>query len=77
MLREGGRQGDRRKIKRSADEIIRVKVIDKGIISVEEFDKVQAIVEAKKQRHWKRRNQHEHKFTYNGFLTCATCNRPI
>jgi hypothetical protein len=68
--RPGGRQGDRRKIKRSPEEIIRVHVLD-GLVSEEDFARVQQMIELKRQKHWRGRNDASHRYTYNGFLTCG------
>ena len=64
-----GRQGDRRKVKRTADEIIRVKVMD-SLVSEEDFARVQAILDLKKTKSWRHIEGFEHRFTYNGFLIC-------
>ena len=71
--RPGGRQGYRRKIKRSPDEIIRVKVLD-GIISEEDFSRVQEMVELKRQKRWRARAKTPGRYTYNGFLACGDCS---
>ncbi|MCI0620568.1 MAG: recombinase family protein, partial [Acidobacteria bacterium] len=75
---KNGRQGDRKKMCREPEEIIRVKVIEKPLISQADFDRVQAMIAAKAKHHWKQRGdlQHHH-FVYNGFLTCAKCASPI
>jgi DNA invertase Pin-like site-specific DNA recombinase len=67
---KNGRQGDRRKIKRSPEEVIRVKVLE-PLISEIDFDRVQAILDLKKQRSWRHIEGFEHRFTYNGFLKCV------
>lgn len=66
-----GRQGDRRKIKRSLDDVIRVKVME-PLISIEQFNAVQRILDLKKANHWRQKEGYEHRFTYNGYLAC-TC----
>jgi DNA invertase Pin-like site-specific DNA recombinase len=68
-----GRQGDRPRVKRSPDEIIRVKVIDSPLISEEEFLRVQQMMDAKSRLHWRSHPEARHAFTYNGFLICAEC----
>jgi DNA invertase Pin-like site-specific DNA recombinase len=65
-----GRQGDRRKIQRAPDEVIRVKVIDDPLISESDFQKVQRILDLKKQNSWRHIEGYEHRFTYNGYLNC-------
>lgn len=67
-----GRQADRPKIKRAPEDVIRVQVIKEGLISVEQFNRVQRILDLKKQHHW-RMNSNPHRFTYNGFLLCGEC----
>jgi hypothetical protein len=67
-----GRQGDRRKVLRAPEDIIRIKVIDKPLISQTHFDAVQRMMDRKQAKHWRSRGV-ERRFTYNGFLTCAAC----
>lgn len=71
--RKGGRQGDRPKIKREPDEIIRVKVITEPLVTIGEFQRVQQMMEMKRSHSWKADPDYKHRFTYNGFLTCALC----
>lgn len=70
-----GRQTDRPKIKRAPEEIIRVKVIDQPLISEEQFNQVQRILDLKKANHWRVKGV-EHRFTYNGYLRCV-CDRLV
>jgi Recombinase len=72
-----GRQGDRPKVFRDPDEIIRVKVINDPLVTDAEFARVQALVETKKNFHWKYREDTKHNFTYNGFLLCSECQSTI
>jgi DNA invertase Pin-like site-specific DNA recombinase len=72
-----GRQADRRKIDRPAEEIIRVRVIEDPIVTQEEFETLQQIMDHKKERHWRSRTDYSHRFTYNGFLTCSLCGSII
>ena len=72
-LKTGGRQGDRRKILRAPEDVIRVKVINSPLISESEFQQAQGIMTVKKARHWRTNPAYEHVYTYNGFLTCARC----
>ena len=74
--RPDGRQGRRQKMKRPADEIIRVQVID-VLISEEEFLKVQEVIELKRRKHWRSRESTPQRYTYNGFLTCGDCDSPL
>jgi DNA invertase Pin-like site-specific DNA recombinase len=70
--RAGGRQGDRPKIDRSPEEVIRVKVIEDGLVSESDFRRVQCLIEQKASRNLRMRTKVGH-FTYNGFLWCAKC----
>jgi len=72
-----GRQADRRKIGRAADEIIRLKVIDQPLVSETDFLTVQKVMDLKEKKHWRSRTDYEHRFTYNGFLTCSECGETI
>jgi DNA invertase Pin-like site-specific DNA recombinase len=67
-----GRQGDRPKIDRKPEDIIRVKVLE-PIISEEDFARLQQALDLKKQNHWRVRPGYERRFTYSGFLRCGTC----
>jgi DNA invertase Pin-like site-specific DNA recombinase len=73
---KNGRQADRRKIARSPDEVIRVRVIDEPLISQTDFRNVQEIMDLKQKKHWRSRTN-EHRFTYNGFLSCSQCGEII
>ena len=72
-----GRQADRRKIARPLEEVIRVKVIADPLISEGDFQAVQRIMDLKQAKHWRARPEVEHRFTYNGFLTCAACGELV
>jgi hypothetical protein len=73
-----GRQADRRKISRPPEEIIRIRVIDEPLISEEDFQTVQRMMNIKQSKHWRARDERErHRFTYNGFLTCSNCGEVI
>jgi DNA invertase Pin-like site-specific DNA recombinase len=71
-----GRQGDRKKIARSPDEVIRVRVFD-GIVTEEDFNRVQNVIELKRKKHWRSRQDSPNRYTYNGFLTCGDCGQPL
>jgi len=75
IAKANGRQGDRRKIMRAPGDVIRVKVIDEGLISEAEFARVQELMQAKKDRHWRLKDI-PRRFTYHGFITC-TCGSPV
>jgi DNA invertase Pin-like site-specific DNA recombinase len=72
-----GRQADRRKIARAPDEIIRIRVIDEPLVRECDFQAVQRIMDSKQKKHWRSRIGYEHRFTYNGFLTCSQCGEMI
>jgi hypothetical protein len=72
-----GRQADRPKMLRTPEDVIRVKVIDETLISEDEFRRAQQVMDVKKTRHWRTRSNYEHRFVYNGFLTCAGCGETI
>jgi hypothetical protein len=74
-LTRDGRQGERRKILRAPEDVIRVQVLD-PLVSERSFQRAQQIMDFKKARHWRTRET-EHRFTYNGFLTCALCQGTI
>lgn len=70
-----GRQGDRRKVLRSEDEIIRVQVME-PLVSQEDFGLVQKILGMKKSFHWRTAPGYQQRYTYNGYLTC-TCQARV
>lgn len=71
--RPDGRQGYRRKVMRSPDEVIRVQVLE-GLVDERDFARVQQLIELKRQNHWRARSYTPHRYTYNGFLTCGDCS---
>lgn len=73
---KAGRQGDRRKIGRAPEEIIRKKVITDPLVSESDFALVQKILGMKKNFHWRTSPGYEQRFTYNGYLECG-CQNPI
>ncbi|HEX6501596.1 MAG TPA: recombinase family protein [Terriglobales bacterium] len=74
---KNGRQSDRRKIARRPEEVIRIKVISQPLISEADFQAVQQIMDQKQVRHWRCQPNVQHRFTYNGFLTCACCGAVV
>lgn len=72
-VRHDGRQADRRKVKRAPDEIIRVQVIDKPLVSEAAFNRAQWMIKRKTEQDLRMRVKVGH-FTYNGFLWCAKCD---
>lgn len=71
-----GRQGDRRKIKRSPEDVIRCQVIKEPLVSESDFNLVQKILGMKKSFHWRTSPGYEQRYTYNGYLDC-TCQGRI
>lgn len=72
-----GRQGDRRKIARAPEDVIRVQVIAKPLLSEADWDRAQTIMEHK-AKHWRdSRSKGPRRFTYAGFLRCAACGEPV
>lgn len=72
-----GRQGDRKKIRRDPEEVIRVKVISDPLVSEEEFKRAQEIIQTKLNRHWRHRTDVTPQFVYNGFLVCSECDASV
>jgi DNA invertase Pin-like site-specific DNA recombinase len=72
-----GRQADRHKIARPPEEVIRVQVISDPLVSEHTFKSVQRIMDLKQARHWRSQPDIEHRFTYNGFLTCSSCGEVV
>jgi DNA invertase Pin-like site-specific DNA recombinase len=70
-----GKYTDAKKIKRA--EPIRVRVLEKGIISEELFARVQELLNLKKEMRWRRNNDRPDAFTFRGFLRCAECDSPM
>jgi DNA invertase Pin-like site-specific DNA recombinase len=76
-VRADGRQADRRKIARAENEIIRVKVIDKPLLTEEQFNALQQAMDLKQRKHWRSDPEYARRFIYNGFLVCAECGELI
>jgi DNA invertase Pin-like site-specific DNA recombinase len=72
-----GRQGDRPKIRRAPDEIIRLKVISEGLVSETEFEQAQHIMDMKKKNHWRTNPDHVSPYAYHGHLSCAECKELV
>jgi site-specific DNA recombinase len=70
-----GRQGDKKKINRSPDEIIRVKVIDEPLISEDVFREIQERVKNKSAEYHKKKSLPGKRFLYAGFLRCGECGQ--
>jgi site-specific DNA recombinase len=72
-----GRQAGRRKIARAPGEVIRVRVIEEPLVPDSDFQTVQRIMDLKQTKHWRSQPEIEHRFTYNGFLTCSACEEVV
>jgi DNA invertase Pin-like site-specific DNA recombinase len=72
VSRPGGRQGYRRKIERSRDEVIRVRVLE-ALVCEEDFNRVQRMIQLKAEKHWRSYVEPPNRYTYNGFLSCGDC----
>lgn len=72
---EEGKYTDAKKIKRV--DPIRVQVFEKGIITEEQFARVQQLLDLKKEMRWRRNNERPDDFTFRGFLRCAECGSPM
>ena len=71
-----GRQGYRRKTRREADEIIRIRVLE-PLVSEEDFERTQSLINLKRLKHWRVRSEAPNRYTYNGFLVCADCENQL
>jgi DNA invertase Pin-like site-specific DNA recombinase len=72
VARPDGRQGERRKIKRPPEEVIRVQVLP-PLVDADEFARVQSLLECRSRRDGGVRKENRARYTYNGFLRCADC----
>ena len=75
-VKSGGRQGDRPKVARAANEVIRVKVLE-PLVGEEDFRRAQQIMDLKKLNHWRLRPERERRFTYSSFLRCGLCGNLV
>jgi site-specific DNA recombinase len=75
-VKSDGRQGDRPKIPRAPEDVIRVKVLE-PLVSDEDFQRLQRILDLKKQYHWRSRPDYKHRFAYHGFLRCGECGNLV
>ena len=71
-----GRQSDRKKVVRSANDIIRVKVIDPAPVAQERFDRVQSILKEKKTS-WRKQRDNKAIFMATGLARCGICGDRI
>lgn len=70
VARPDGRQGWRKKIKRAPEDVISMQVLPPAI-GQEEFERVQEMMELKRQKHW--HFNPPNRFNYNPFLFCGDC----
>lgn len=77
-LTAGGKypSGDRRRIKRKPDEVIRVRLPLEPVIDEETFAVVQQLTQEIRSRALTR-SRHADAFAYRGHLVCDSCGRPI
>ena len=54
-----------------------MKVIAEPLLSDEDFQDVQRIMDLKQAKHWRTQPDINHRFTYNGFLTCSACGEVV
>lgn len=73
VLRAGGRQGDRKKITRAPEDIIRVQVITAPLLTAAEWRHAQQIMDQKGAMHWRNQPDAGGRFVYTGFLKCGCC----
>ena len=76
-VKTNGRQGDRKKIQRSPDEIIRVKVFDPPAVEERLFWKAQEIISGKSRDFHAIRSRPGQRFLYSGYLICGVCGEKI
>jgi DNA invertase Pin-like site-specific DNA recombinase len=72
-----GRQSYSRKIQRAKEDIIRVKVIAKPLVTEKEFGRVQRLLESNRRRHWPSDPKYKHRYVFRGFLRCSRCGGPL
>ncbi len=71
-----GRHGDRRKISRRPEEVLRVKVLE-PLVSEETFSQVVRILQSRAAREREIRSKTGPLYLLNGFLWCALCGSPM
>src|SRR5260370_23154227 len=65
-----GRRDRRPLIKRQHEDILRMKVFKKPLVSADEFERVQTLIELKKQKHWNGNPNYQSPYLFRGFLRC-------
>ncbi|MGA8669471.1 MAG: recombinase family protein, partial [Terracidiphilus sp.] len=76
-VRSDGRQADRRKVARAENEIIRTQVIEKPLLTQEQFIALQHAMDLKQRKHWRSDPDYVRRFTYNSFLICSECDQAV
>jgi hypothetical protein len=73
-----GRQSEKKKVRRTPEEIIRVKIFDDPPVSQERFDRVQKILDETNRR-WKDIRSHKPHVTFlaQGIAFCDLCGSPL
>jgi len=71
-----GRHGDRRKINRRPEEVVKVKVLD-PLVSEETFNRAMQILQSRAARELEIRSKTGPLYLLNGFLWCALCGSPM
>ncbi len=64
-------------IPRTPEEVIRLKVIDKPLVSDCDFKRAQDIMRRKKQRNWRYAARYQNRQILHGVLRCGTCGGPL
>jgi DNA invertase Pin-like site-specific DNA recombinase len=76
-VKPNGRQGDRKKVRRSPDEVIRVRVIENPAVDEKMFWRAQEIIREKNRCFHSIRSHPGQRFLYTGFLVCGVCGEKI
>jgi DNA invertase Pin-like site-specific DNA recombinase len=72
-----GRRARRPLIKRQHEDVLRMKVFEKPLVGAEEFERVQTLIELKKQKHWNGNPNYQSPYLFRGFLRCNRCGDTI
>jgi len=68
-----GRQCSRRQVMRNPNDIIRVRVIERPLVTEEEFNRAQKVMESRRRKHWPNDPDYKHRYIFRGFLRCSRC----
>jgi DNA invertase Pin-like site-specific DNA recombinase len=77
ITKAGGRQGHSVPVPRLPEEVIRVKVLDKPLISEQEWETAKAILDVKRQGHRRERENTKNIVKYSGYVFCSICGAPM